>query len=375
MRQNIVILGATGKVGRELVKQVAACDVPELQMHENPTVVVGLVDSTHAAIEPGGFPQRELALFARTRQRVNSIIEALKLPNDGIAVLPGHMQRLGFNEDIVYVDATALREPAKDLHLRIIRATRSKIATANKNPIGLYDCEVYRELTADPRRYQYSAITMAGLGAVPWLSQRHTIQDKVHRIDASLSGTMGFITNALMEERKLSEAIRDARERGYTEPDYRDDLNGVDVARKLTILAREAGFEIDFKNIEIEPFLPREFLEMSDSEECLQRIERELDNVMAVRYAEAAQRRMTLKYLASFAIVERKPVLKVGLVEVPQESAFGRLRGTDNRIEVVTDMYHADRSFKLEGPGAGLDLTASVLRRDLLHLQERVQRF
>lgn len=375
MRQNIVVFGATGKVGGELLRQVAQYDVPELGIHENPTVVVGLGDSTHIAIQPGGLPKEVLDEFVAMKARVLDITGAQEYPEEGLKAVPDIMEKLGYGEDIVYVDATGVKEAARDLHLRIIQDTRAKIVTANKNPIGLYDYDIYRTLTRDPTRYQYSATAMAGLGAVPWLSERHTIQDRIHEICASLSGTVGFIADALKRGEKLSAAIRTARQEGYTEPDFRDDLNGVDVARKLTILGREAGLPIHFEDIALEPFLPREYLQMSDPEECLYRIERELNAVMAARYAEAQRRGITLKYLASLASDHGKPVLKVGLVEVPLDSAFGNLHGTDNRIEVVTDQYSPKRPYKLEGPGAGLDITASVLRRDLLHLQDHVKRF
>lgn len=375
MRQNIIVLGATGKVGGELLRQVAKYDVPELGIHENPTVVVGLGDSKHIAIRPGGFPLEVLDQFTAMRARVRDVTGAQEYPEEGLKAVPDIMEKLGYSEDIVYVDVTGTKEPARDLHLAIMRNTRAKIVTANKNPIGLYDYDIYKELTQDPTRYQYSATVMAGLGAVPWLSERHTIQDRIHEIRASLSGTVGFITDALKREEKLSAAIRTARQEGYTEPDFRDDLNGVDVARKLTILGREAGLPIHFEDIALEPFLPQEYLQMSDPEECLYRIERELDAVMAARYEIARDRGLTFKYLASLDSDHGEPVLKVGLVEVPLESAFGNLRGTDNRIEVVTDQYSQKRPFKLEGPGAGLDITASVLRRDLLHLQDHVKRF
>jgi len=315
---------------------------------------------------------------ADTNRRVRDVANATEHGADGVLGVPDKMRDLGFAEGVVYVDVTGAKQVARDLHLKIIESSAGQIATANKNPIGLYDYPTYQTLTKDPRRYKYSATAMAGLGAVPWLSERNTIQDHIHQISASLSGTVGFITSELTRGETLSTAIQTARTKGYTEPDYREDLNGVDVARKLTILGREAGFPISFDDIAIEPFLPREYLEIPDAEECLAKIKEDLDIVMLERYAQAATRGkqgMTLKYLASLRNNQGSPALTVGLAEVPKESAFGRLNGTDNRIEVVTDQYTVDRPYKLEGPGAGLDLTASVLRRDLLHLQERVSRF
>lgn len=377
MGQNVFILGATGSVGRELLGQMAENDVPELKKHKNPTVVVGLMDSKSYAINEGGFSQEFLRQFAATKRRVGEVMGAIDHSSEGITALPRILREIGtgYGKDFVYVDATSEQELARDLHLDIIRNTDSKIATANKNPVGRYDYETYKTLTADPTRYRYSATAMAGLGAVPWLSERHMIGDRVHRIDASLSGTLGFITDAMSKGMKVSEAIKAARMAGYTEPDYRDDLNGIDVARKLTVLAREAGFPVEFADIQLEPFLPREYFDISDPEECLQQISERLDVSMQSEVDKAKPFGLTHRYLASLEGLDGKPILKVGMQRVPLSSGFARLQGTDNRIEVVTDMYTEKKPYRLEGPGAGLDITASVLRRDLVNLQSQVARF
>ncbi|MEK7545237.1 MAG: hypothetical protein AAB551_03855 [Patescibacteria group bacterium] len=375
MRQNIAIIGATGNVGRKLIAQVARDDVPELGIHRNPTVVVALADSKHLAINPGGFPREFLERFSQTRLEVGTLGAAIAHGEEGVQSLLGRMGSLGFGKDLIYVDTTAATDVATQLHVKIIEETQSGIVTANKNPVARSSYDEYRRLTNDQRRYRYSATAMAGLGAVPWLAERHIIQDKIDEMNASLSGTLGFITDALSRGIPLSEAIKDARSKNYTEPDYRDDLNGVDVARKLVILAREAGYEVNFEDIEIDPFLPKEYLEMPDPEECLKRIRLELDEKMSDRYRVASERGTTLKYLAHFGLENGKPVLKVGLQKVEAGSAFGSLKGTSNRIEVITGMYTKEKPYRLEGPGAGTDITASVVRRDLVNMQPHVNRF
>ncbi len=381
MRQNVCIIGATGKVGRELIAQIAEQDVAELKRHKNPTVVVGLADSQSVAINTGGFTQEFLKQFASTKQRVGEIVGAKKHGVEGMGALPATMEGMGYGKDLAYIDATSERETARDLHLHIIRHTKSQIATANKNPVGLYNYDTYKELTKDPTRYRYSATAMAGLGAVPWLSERHTIGDRIHRIDASLSGTLGFITDAMAKGMKLSDAIIEARNKGYTEPDFRDDLNGVDVARKLTILAREAGYPVGFEDIIIDPFLPREYFDIADPEECLQQIREKLDQIYQLNSVEAVDLRgETYRYLASLRLVDapgtqRQVTLKVGTEAVLLRSSFARLEDTDNYIQVVTDKYTERKPYRLQGPGAGLDITASVLRRDLTLLQSSVARF
>lgn len=370
MRQYICIIGATGKVGRELVWQIATHDVPELNIHENPTLVMALVDSTHTAICTGGFSKEMLEQFVASRLRVADLPGAKENESDDEVGVDA-MKRMGYGEDLVYVDVTGEKN-ADRLHLDIMRRTRSKIVTANKNPVGLSSYATYRELTRDPTRYKYSATTMAGLGAVPWLSERHTIGDRVHRIDASLSGTLGFIADEISKGKKLSDAIEEARKSGYTEPDFRDDLNGVDVARKMTILAREAGYPVEFGDIAIEPFLPKEYFLMVDPEECLAQIRSKLDGNPDFCIDQKRSRR----YLASLDLPDgaTMPHLRVGPKFVSLTSPFAHLQGTDNFIEVVTNMYTDQKPYRLQGPGAGLEITASVVRRDLLNCQNSISR-
>lgn len=379
MRQNIVIFGATGKVGRELVGQIAKNDVPELEKHENPTVVIGLADSKDVVIREGGFPRDLLLRFADTRLKVRDLLNdsKRKSPEEKSDVWNEALEktaRLGFDGDTVFVDVTAEKEAARDFHLNVIRSG-GRIVTANKNPISRFDPDIYEELTQDPTQYGYSATTMAGLGAVPWISERVAIGDSIEEMTASLSGTVGFITDQLTQGIELSKAIEEAKKRGYTEPDFRDDLSGLDVARKLVILAREAGHRVDIQDIAIEPFLPKEYFDIKSPEECLRTIKEKLDAEMAQRYERAKKWKQTFKYLAAFQAQNGiKPNLKIGLSQVRLDSAFGRLGGTDNRIKMVTGKYSKDRPFKLERPGAGLDITASVVRRDLLRMQPQISR-
>ncbi len=377
MRQNVAILGASGKVGRTLLGQIADHDVPELGRHVNPTSVVALVNSSGLVVREGGFPAEVLRQIAARREALGELI-GKENPGSKPGDLLDTMQRLGYDGDLVVVDATADPKMA-DLHLRILRETRNRVVTANKNPLSLGNVDLYHQLTQDPTRYKYSATAMAGLGAIPWISERAEIGDKIHTINASLSGTLGFIADQLTKGVLLSEAIRQAQKWGFTEPDFRDDLSGLDVVRKLIILGREAGLTIGIDDIKVERFLPDEYFDSGGTpEECLEAIAREYDAKMARRYAEASARGNTcgntLRYLASLNAKGPKPELEVGFAEVSQNSAFGRLAGTDNRIEVVTGIYGINGPFKLEGPGAGLVHTASVLRRDLLTLQDSVSR-
>lgn len=374
MHQHVFIFGATGHVGSELIRQIATLDVQELGIHVNPTVVVGLADSHNAVITRGGFSQNALLKLAANHD-LKGLAEGEHVQSNGDPkTLLKFMQKAGFESDLVFVDATAAMEVMRDFHLEVMTKTTCRIVTANKNPISRYDYETYYCLTEDPTRYAYSATTMAGLGAVPWISERVTLQDPVTHITASLSGTLGFLTEKLSQGKRLSGALREAKENGYTEPDFRDDLNGVDVARKLVILAREAGYRVHFEDVKISKFLPEQFFAFETEAACLEAIEKDYDAVMKEKIDRARKAGETWKFLATLSVSGANPTLEVGLQEVSMNSAFGRLRGTSNRIEVITSIYDQGKPYILEGPGAGLPITASVLRRDLLRMQQRVNR-
>lgn len=360
-------MGASGNVGRTLLRQIAQNDGPELGHHKNPTVVVGLSNSKGFALDHAGFSADVLLAAADSRKNVETLIKVGTQKGTSDQMLE-EVQREGYDGDLVLVDATADKSAMTQFHLKVLGETRNKMVTANKNPLSLGSYADFRELTRDPTRYKHSATAMAGLGAIPWIGERAAIGDPVHEMRASLSGTLGFISDHLTRGMPLSEAIKLAIGAGYTEPDFRDDLNGLDVARKLVILSREAGHPVVMEDLKIERFLPDEYFKIEDKNECLKAIEKNHDPVMAERYAEAKAQGKALKYLATFNAESGTPNLNVGFTEVPIDSAFGRLSGTDNRIEVVTDIYTAKGPFKLEGPGAGLEHTASVVRRDLFNL-------
>lgn len=131
--------------------------------------------------------------------------------------------------------------------------------------------------------------------------------------------------------------MAEAKKLGYTEPNPWDDLNGLDVARKLLILARTAGYKLEMSDIEVEGFIDNKYAEVP-SDQFLEAIKAE-DASMATRYKEALARGNTLKYVASMQIVDGKPKLKVGLQEVSKNSSIGSLQGTNNIAKIETKTY------------------------------------
>ena len=156
--------------------------------------------------------------------------------------------------------------------------------------------------------------------------------------------------------------LREARQLGYTEPDPRADLSGEDVARKLLIIARNAGFALGTDEVQVDGLVPGALCGLS-TEAFLARLE-ELDAPLAARHAAAKSRGCVLRFLAR---LNQRGHARVGLAEVPLSHPAARLYGTDNQFALTTTRYHA-QPLVIQGPGAGPEVTAQALLGDVLAL-------
>ena len=237
------------------------------------------------------------------------------------------------------------------------------IVLANKRPLsGSQD--TWDALTARGL-LRYEATVGAGLPVIYSLDYLLRTGDEVLAVEGMLSGTLGFLLSRLEEGDSYSSAVRLAREQGYTEPDPRDDLGGMDVARKALILARTLGLRMELEDIAVEALYPPDLRDLSVPE-FLDRAS-ELDAHYGGRQQAAAERGKTLRYLAR---VTRDGVT-IGLQSVPQHSPFGSLKGPDNLVVLSSRRYTSP--MRLCGPGAGTPVTAAGVLRDILDLAQAMR--
>ncbi len=215
---------------------------------------------------------------------------------------------------------------------------------------------------------RYEATVGAGLPIVQTLRDLIDTGDELIAVEGVLSGTLAWLFNRYDGQQPFSELLGEAHAQGYTEPDPRDDLAGVDVARKLVILAREAGVRIELEDVAIESLVPPALMAV-DREQFLQRLP-ELDAAIAARYAQAQAGHRHLRYMAK---VDRHGVAQVGLGEVADQHAFARLRSTDNIVQFTTRRY-CDNPLVVQGPGAGPEVTAAGVFADLLRVAAGLRR-
>ncbi len=237
------------------------------------------------------------------------------------------------------------------------------VVTANKTAMSA-DGDGFRRLkeTADANHTSlyYEANVGAGLPVMSTLRKLIASGDTVQRIEALLSGTLAYIFNAVSDSFTFSEAVKEAKRLGYTESDPREDLNGLDMARKALIIARELGFELDLAQIRQESILPDEMMKAADQDAFMTALPG-FDPVFAERLHKAAQKGKRLRYIAEIS----KTGITISLREVTSDSPFFHLRGTDNLI-CISSRYYSENPLVIQGPGAGGDVTASAVFSDCL---------
>ena len=244
-----------------------------------------------------------------------------------------------------------------------------------KNNIGVVTCNKiacadelvnYQNLKKLSRKYNapflFETNVGAGLPIIDTLNHLIASGDQVHSIQAVLSGSLNFVFNSFNESTSFREVVEQAMQEGYTEPDPKIDLSGIDVARKILILARESGFAMELADIENNSFLPQACLDTENNEAFLASLDAHKAHFDAL-YQTAASENARLKYVATFE--DGKAM--VGLKHIPQGHDFYNLEGSDNIVLFYTDRY-AQQPLIVKGAGAGADVTASGIFADIIRI-------
>jgi len=263
----------------------------------------------------------------------------------------------------VLIDCTADAEVARQY--RDWLAAGIHIVTPNKRA-NSSDLAYYESLKAARREsgahYLYEATVGAGLPIIQTLRDLRETGDEITRIEGILSGTLAYLFNKYDGSTPFSHIVREAKQRGYTEPDPRDDLSGTDVARKLIILGREMGLLLELSDVQIASLVPEDLVGGS-SEEFLAGLSR-YDEPMKQRYEQARARGRVLRYVGSVGADGRATV---GLTEMEANHPFANIALTDNVVRFATARY-CDNPLIVQGPGAGPAVTAGGVFADLLRL-------
>ncbi len=346
---NLLLLGA-GTVGETLLRQLAETREAMRSELDLELRVVGLATSKKLLFDSHGVDPR--AAIARLQT-----VAAEPRPDDATLIARFAAQQA---TEAVLIDATAAE--LTDLHLAALEAG-AHVVTANKKPLSdrrERTAALFSAARKSGVRYRYETTFGAGLPVLHTLEELVHTGDRILGIRGCLSGTLGFVVTRIDEGASLLEATREAQERGFTEPDPREDLSGADVGRKALIIAHAAGIDLEPEDLELEPLVPG--LDAGLEAAC-EVFEKEL----AVRRAEAESEGRVLRYIAE--ITPEKT--RVGLYAVAADSPIGVLRGPDNILVFRTTRYD-ELPLVIRGPGAGAEVTAAGVLGDVLKTARRV---
>ncbi|HXC03587.1 MAG TPA: ACT domain-containing protein, partial [Bacteroidia bacterium] len=260
----------------------------------------------------------------------------------------------------VFIDVTASEEVA-GCYESLLQNSISVVAC---NKIACSSTfEKYNRLKEAARDYgvafRYETNVGAGLPVIGTLNDLVRSGDSIQKMEAVLSGTLNYVFNSYDTTRSFASIVREAQEQGYTEPDPRTDLSGLDVMRKILILVREAGFQMEQEEIQNTPFLPASCME-GNVEHFYRKLEEEEAHFSRL-YKQASEKNCKLRYVASF----QDGKASAGLQHIRPEQDLYQLNGKDNVVVFHTNRYHS-QPLVIKGAGAGAEVTASGIFGDLM---------
>ena len=354
---NVLLLGK-GTVGGSLLQQMAGEREKLREQHDVELRLAGLADSRTAIFDTNGIdPARARDLLdGGARLDIDALLDRLKrLP---VPVLVDCTAADG-------MEAVYERAFARGIH----------VVAANKKPLALPLDErrrLFESVRRAHRAYRYETTVGASLPVIETLKNLVRTGDRVLLVEGSLSGTLGYLSNEVSRGVPLSQAVRAARELGYTEPHPRDDLGGVDAARKALILARELGVKLDLSDVQVGPFVPSELLEHDDVDAFFAALER-YDATFQARVDGLRAEGRVLRYLARIEPGGTDgPSVSVGPVGVPANHPATRLRGSEAFVAFTTERY-SEYPLVVQGAGAGGAVTAAGVLADVLALSQSLR--
>ncbi len=342
-----------GSIGQELHKQILD-ERKILQERENISLdILALSNSQKMMLS-------EDNIDLKSASNVTEKIEALEQSNTNEMI--NHISRRSAYGHII-IDCSASDE-APDEYSNIFENGIS-IVTANKKGLS-GNIDRYKSImnskNLNGADFLYETTAGAALPFVKSVSDIASSSDSIKKIEGVFSGTLAYLFNSYDASMPFSELVNDALQQGFTEPDPRDDLSGMDVARKLVILAREMGLDMNVNDIHVESLVDPNHLSLSVNE-YLEAMSSG-DQAMNDRYQNALENNEKLSYVAQ---IDENGNASVSLKNLSNDHSFFSLKGTENIIAIHSD-YYSNYPLVLRGPGAGREVTASGLFFDLLSI-------
>lgn len=348
---NLYLVGPSGQIGKTLLKQIAQ-QSDYLKKEKNLNIkITGLANTKKMLLDSNGIALENWKENLETAgEKINlsefiTDIQTLNLANS------------------IFVDCSADKDivqyyyPLLDSNISIV--TPNKVANS-----GTYEEYLALRNIAKKRnvKFLYETNVGAGLPLINTLQGLINSGDRIHKIEAVLSGTLSFIFNTFAAGLKFVDVVKEAKAKGFTEPDPRDDLSGTDVARKILILARECGIKLEFNEVENIPLLSADAMAAKSVDDFYAVLENEnsqYENLLN----EALEKGKVLRFIASL----ENGKAKLGLTSVGKSHPFYNLAGSENIVSFTTERYF-NNPLVIKGPGAGAEVTAMGVFADIISL-------
>lgn len=348
-KQISVFLVGPGRVGSRLLKQIDS-QASNLKKRVSIEIkIIAIADTKKMLFDPKGINTanwEENLLRSPNKTSLDLFINKM-------VSLPVHNK--------VFIDCTASDEVVEKY--KSVLENGISIVTPNKksNSRDYKFYEDIRRITKEQKvNFLYETNVGAALPIIGTIKDLVNCGDEIIEIKGILSGALSYIFNSFVNGKPFSEIVKDAKEKGYTEPDPREDLNGLDVARKLLILSREIGMKIELNDIEVESLVPKEIETNSSVDRFFEEL-KVYDKYFEAKRNEALKKGKVLKYVATL----NNEKVKAGLEEIDKGHSLNSLTGSDNIIYIKTKLYKK-HPLVIKGPGAGADVTAAGILSDLI---------
>jgi len=333
-------------------------------LHQIESNFQNILKDSRVEIIVNGLSNSRKMVFSENGIAVNDYKKLLDVSNE-VADISGFIDRVISDNfaHSVFVDNTA----SKLIPEHYARLLENNVAISTPNKIALSSgLEKYKSLKAlaGSRNIPLNFETNvgAGLPVISTLKSLTSSGDKIKRIEAVLSGSVSYIFNNFDSGRNFIDVVKEAQEKGLTEPDPREDLSGADVKRKILILARESGFEVEESDIDIKDILSSDCLSAASVDAFYEALNTDNQLFMSlIQKAEAKQKR--LRFIASYENGRGK----ISLEEVDNQNPFFSLSGSDNMIVIYSNRYN-ETPLVIRGPGAGADVTAAGLLAEIISM-------
>jgi bifunctional aspartokinase / homoserine dehydrogenase 1 len=348
---NLYLVGPSGQIGKTLLRQIAQQSA-YLKKEKNLNIkLTGLANTKKMLLDSNGIA---LENWKENLENAGEKINLSEFITD--------IQTLNLANSI-FVDCSADKDivqyyyPLLDSNISIV--TPNKVANS-----GTYEEYIALRNIAKKRnvKFLYETNVGAGLPLINTLQGLINSGDRIHKIEAVLSGTLSFIFNTFSAGLKFVDVVKEAKEKGFTEPDPRDDLSGTDVARKILILARESGIKLEFNEVENIPLLSQDAMAAGSVDDFYAVLEKENGKYESL-LNDALSKGEVLRFIASL----ENGKAKLGLTSVGKSHPFYNLAGSENIVSFTTERYF-NNPLVVKGPGAGAEVTAMGVFADIISL-------